>query len=346
MTVLHKKAVIYLDEPYNFHKARRFQFAVRRKASNDPDVSVDLDQYPEQYSKQYPEQGQFWILLAAKILIPVLVVLVFFLAYVYKPETNRVNQASSGESPSTLGENLRELASNLAGSVQGLVQNNDSNRQLEKPSSKLSGLSADLEQIGFRVIAANYWLNGDMDRFLELWRLLDGNARAKINDTVWFQHLSYKLKHEVKKLLRSGEKQDPRVAMARKLGVVEDIESISISELNTNIASFARAYKDGNIRILDKLFAENIIYNNGRSKSDIRKHYLNLFSSTHVRNISIDNIQWEIYDGYAKVTGVMNSLVVDYDNKAVVSKGKIRFVMKKFNNRLLVTHLYQLLRKG
>jgi hypothetical protein len=139
--------------------------------------------------------------------------------------------------------------------------------------------------------------------------------------------------------------------VSRPTGKSENINSrparvssdlITPKELQISLSGFLKAYETGNIKAMDKLFAKNIIFNKGTTKAEIRKDFIDLFSSSSKRKMNIRDIRWKYYKNQAKGIGTMNAVIVESNKQKKLKNGKIQFVMKKINNKVLITHLYQL----
>lgn len=85
----------------------------------------------------------------------------------------------------------------------------------------------------------------------------------------------------------------------QKPNVVEKID-ITKSELNNVLLQFTRSYNKGDINRLIALFDDNAKTNDQKNKVGIKAEYADLFKSTADRNITINNMHWNLGKGKAR----------------------------------------------
>lgn len=347
MSIPDNMPMLYLDGIYNIHKEKLFLFGLPNIAANDQDVSFNMD-----YFDDHPKPLSARDLRFPKLLILIIIAVVLSLiSYIYKHKIFPVSPKHQSYTVTELQQGNLKKRREFAPQINQIPSTEPKSLKLESlepenpdTATFTPDMATELEQIAYRVISSNHWRSDDIHRFSQLWELLDKELQSDIVRSVWYQHLSFKLKRETKILIKEKENNDPRVALAQSLGLVGIENSlISNQELETNISDFVKAYESGNIWAMDKLFANNVVSNTGTTKSDLREEFLDLFSSSVKRNITINNLRWEIMKTHAKVTGKIKIVTVSYNNEVETRLGKIRFIMKKSNNELLVTHFYKLM---
>jgi len=125
--------------------------------------------------------------------------------------------------------------------------------------------------------------------------------------------------------------------------VVLKTKTPSETELNIVVSKFVIAYESGDIQLLTSVLSDDIKTNDKTSLKIIKQDYIDLFAKSSVREMKIEKIQWEFKNDHAKGTGKLSASITVLKNKSInLVKGKIQFVVKRINNKIVITHLYHL----
>ena len=112
----------------------------------------------------------------------------------------------------------------------------------------------------------------------------------------------------------------------------------STNDLNRTLENFASAYKEGNIERFMALFSPGASTNDRSTLQGIRGDYVDLFSGTDVRRLDHSSMQWQ-WDG--DVANGVGTYVVTVQpkgkDKKDIYRGKSRFSVKRYNNKLLIS---------
>jgi len=185
----------------------------------------------------------------------------------------------------------------------------------------------------------------------------DYNAMLTLNDKSGTQSIKAKLNLEMQRidnrlqivnfqlLDRNVNVVTPELSLS-KSRANKNVRQPTASELQDMVTRFISAYEAGDLELLISLFAENAKTNDKNSLDDIVKDYTALFSSTSERQIFIQDLDWSYNNNRAKGNGKINTVVfANNDNKLQQLNGKIQIVAKKIDDKVLITHLYHILRR-
>lgn len=376
MSILGKTSKFYVDAPYNGYDIKGLSFVVQDNASNDRfisdrdlDLSFDLPDDP-----QHAKSTSLFSFSHLNVIIAFVSIFGSF-GYFYHHQPTESHSVLKNILQSLNISNVSTELKQTRNSIMHTVNNIFQRHQLSNSSADLKqslqtlqneSISTGLEKIGNRLILTNHWRTEDIDKFSALWDLSNEKLRIETTQSIWYQQFSFKLERQSNKLLIANVKNAPIVVLAHKLDLANLI-SINVSrpanrsvdtdskrtrassdlltstELQTNVSQFLKAYDSGNIKSLDILFSKNIISNKGTTRAEIRKDFIDLFSSSNERTMNIQDIHWKYFKDYAKGVGTMRTVIVANNKQVKTTKGKIQFVMKKVNNKVLITHLYQLI---
>ncbi|MDH5323879.1 MAG: hypothetical protein OEZ68_02820 [Gammaproteobacteria bacterium] len=334
MVTPDRMPILYLKGLYNLQTAEIFHFPLQNAAANDPVIYVNMDHYGfDSVEKAYIAAISATRLVGKYALIVLLLALGVAFGKGYMPIPWEY-----GIKPFAV---LLQTINGKAGNDEG----GDSQKlQSDFTHTSRTRVVSEFEQIAYRAIRLNHWLVSDMSEFTELWTNSDDQTRAAVRQSVWYQYLEFKLKREVAVLLGAGKTSDPLVIFARTLGVVGAYSNqVSVAELQASLEQLTRAYERGKMILVDALFADHVISNSGVSKDKVRQEFLELFSTSRSRKLELSNVRWEIFETHAKISGNLKLSISGHNNRPRLEAGKFQMVLKKFDNRLLLTHYYRLL---
>ena len=104
---------------------------------------------------------------------------------------------------------------------------------------------------------------------------------------------------------------------------------------------FVEAYESGAVNSFDSLFAKDAKSNGQDDLQGIKIDYAELFTKTTGRQLFIQDVNWNLGKKYAVGVGDVKAVVRNDKNaKAHSEEGKIQIIAQKFNNKVLITHLY------
>jgi len=143
----------------------------------------------------------------------------------------------------------------------------------------------------------------------------------------------------------SAKKKSSRVAKApSSTGTTAKYKNAKLptkAELAVVVDRFVKAYNEGDIKTLSKIFATNAKTNDQNNLKEITRDYIDLFSKTTDRQMHIKALNWTYKAGLAKGRGDLKVIVVTTMNsKAHIVNGTIQIGAKKQKGRVVITHLY------
>lgn len=111
-------------------------------------------------------------------------------------------------------------------------------------------------------------------------------------------------------------------------------------ELQTLVVKFLSTYAKGDLKGLMALFAEDAKTNDQPNKAGIRKDHLDLFNSTQVRQMTINNFVWANEGTRSNGVGDFQVMIQPNNSgKFTTVKGKIRIIAQKTPGGVFITHL-------
>lgn len=121
----------------------------------------------------------------------------------------------------------------------------------------------------------------------------------------------------------------------------KDNLTIDKESLNTILSKWVQFYKRGNLEKYLSLFFIDADINGAIGREAIRKDYVGLFSKNIQRNISIDNLSWEIYENQGVGVGNYEAHIISNGEKSEkVIKGTVNITISIINEMLLITKMY------
>ncbi len=115
----------------------------------------------------------------------------------------------------------------------------------------------------------------------------------------------------------------------------------SRAELQQLLASYIRAYENGDIKQIKSLFAQNAITNTHIGLQEITQDYTELFQGSSDRKMFINNLVWVYHNNHAKGSGNLDVFITANDAEIDHAiKGKIKIIAKRIQNSIVITHLY------
>ncbi len=112
------------------------------------------------------------------------------------------------------------------------------------------------------------------------------------------------------------------------------------SELQALVSRFLDAYQRGDIVKLMSLFADEAKSNDQPTKAGIRKDHVDLFTTTKVRKMTVNNFIWANEADRANGVGDFQVMVQpNNSDKFTTVQGKLRIIAKKTPSGVLITHL-------
>jgi len=114
----------------------------------------------------------------------------------------------------------------------------------------------------------------------------------------------------------------------------------SIAELNTLVDKFVQSYDQGDIDGVMASFAKGARTNDQTTTAGIRKDHTDLFASTSVRQMTIDNINWKFDKNSANGVADFVVLIQGKNNPSIDTyKGTINLAAKKGPGGVLLTKM-------
>ena len=136
--------------------------------------------------------------------------------------------------------------------------------------------------------------------------------------------------------------QKPKAVAAEKIKKkpAQPVSTISPTELNSFMQSFALSYEEGKLDKFMTLFAKNAVTNDQSEKAGIRKDYEGLFNATEMRVIEVTNLNWKTKGLLARGKGdfVVTILVKKSKNMRRIT-GQMSFGVIKDEGRLLFSEM-------
>lgn len=116
---------------------------------------------------------------------------------------------------------------------------------------------------------------------------------------------------------------------------------ISRTELALLIKKFVFVYEAGDINQFLSIFDEDVRTNDRTSKAGLREDYEELFGTTNLRQMVLENVTWEFSDNQAYGWGNFQVKVRKTNEEQIKAfKGSLTFHVGKRDGQLFIKHLY------
>lgn len=118
----------------------------------------------------------------------------------------------------------------------------------------------------------------------------------------------------------------------------QDINKLNLNRL---LDQFDSAYKSGDLKKIDVIFAANIASNNINDKKSMLNEYKNMFLQSENRSMRIFAVKWKIDGEEARGDGKFEAMIQQKGSSDLLKYGgTITFHVKKGGNGLKITALY------
>ena len=115
------------------------------------------------------------------------------------------------------------------------------------------------------------------------------------------------------------------------------------TDLQNITSQLITSYESGDLQKFLSILSKDIKTNDRTNIAGVKQDYQELFSSTAGRQMYLQNMKWTNESVGAKGTGDMKVIISGKDGNAVYTMtGKIQIVAQKFNDKVLITHLYHI----
>jgi CheY-like chemotaxis protein len=137
---------------------------------------------------------------------------------------------------------------------------------------------------------------------------------------------------------------DSLVALAQPPHTMSDLASskkLTQAELTNLVHRFVFVYQAGDLQQFLSLFDDNIHTNDRTNKAGLREDYQDLFRSTSMRQMTLDDITWDIKDQSAEGAANFEVRVRRVnDNQVRVYHGSLTFHVEKIGGRPRIVRMY------
>jgi len=121
------------------------------------------------------------------------------------------------------------------------------------------------------------------------------------------------------------------------------LQGPTAAELQDVVTRLIGAYESGDIKGLTGLFAKDAKTNDQNGLPGIEKDYKELFANSNDRQMFIQGLHWLYDKNYAKGNGNLEAIVLTETGDSVYTmRGKIQIVAQRFDDKVLITHLYHI----